>query len=206
MEQKLQEVEQRMQDAINSMPHGITWWDKNDKLLMANTFAKNIWKRGGIPHEKIIHYPDYVKLQKKNKFLKFNDLKSEKDFYDNVLDNRKKITGENTFISPTFFDDSKWQATSTRLKDGGLFSIFSNITELVNREQELNITIKQLDVEKEKANEANKTKSQFLANMSHELRTPLNAIIGLTEMLKEDALDDELDDFIEPLDLSLIHI
>ena len=31
--------------------------------------------------------------------------------------------------------------------------------------------------------------------MSHELRTPLNAIIGLTEMLKEDALDDELDDF-----------
>ncbi len=200
MEQKLQEVEQRMQDAINSMPHGITWWDKNDKLLMANTFAKNIWKRGGIPHEKIIHYPDYVKLQKRNKFLKFNDLKSEKDFYDNVLDNRKKITGEHTFISPTFFDDSKWQATSTRLKDGGLFSIFSNITELVNREQELNITIKQLDVEKEKANEANKTKSQFLANMSHELRTPLNAIIGLTEMLKEDALDDELDDFIEPLD------
>ena len=36
--------------------------------------------------------------------------------------------------------------------------------------------------------------------MSHELRTPLNAIIGLTEMLKEDAIDDELDDFIEPLD------
>ena len=36
--------------------------------------------------------------------------------------------------------------------------------------------------------------------MSHELRTPLNAIIGLTEMLKEDAVDDGLDDFIEPLD------
>ena len=43
-------------------------------------------------------------------------------------------------------------------------------------------------------------KSQFLANMSHELRTPLNAIIGLTEMLKEDAADDGLDDFEEPLD------
>ena len=83
MEQKLQEVEQRMQDAINSMPHGITWWDRNDKLVMANTFAKNIWKRGGISHEKIIYYPDYVKLQKQNKFLKFNDLKSEKDFYEN---------------------------------------------------------------------------------------------------------------------------
>ena len=35
--------------------------------------------------------------------------------------------------------------------------------------------------------------------MSHELRTPLNAIIGLTEMLKEDAADDGLEDFEEPL-------
>ncbi|MGB1857992.1 MAG: response regulator, partial [bacterium] len=42
--------------------------------------------------------------------------------------------------------------------------------------------------------------SQFLANMSHELRTPLNAVIGLTEMLKEDAEDDENEDYLEPLD------
>jgi CheY-like chemotaxis protein/two-component sensor histidine kinase len=36
--------------------------------------------------------------------------------------------------------------------------------------------------------------------MSHELRTPLNAVIGLTEMLREDAEDDDLDDYLEPLD------
>ena len=36
--------------------------------------------------------------------------------------------------------------------------------------------------------------------MSHELRTTLNAIFGMTEMLKEDCVDDGLDDFIEPLD------
>ena len=36
---------------------------------------------------------------------------------------------------------------------------------------------------KEKAEEANKAKSEFLTSMSHELKTPLNAIIGYSEML-----------------------
>jgi signal transduction histidine kinase/DNA-binding response OmpR family regulator len=47
----------------------------------------------------------------------------------------------------------------------------------------------ELQVAKENAESANKTKSAFLANMSHELRTPLNAIIGYSEMMQEDASD-----------------
>ncbi len=46
---------------------------------------------------------------------------------------------------------------------------------------------------------ASKAKSDFLANMSHELRTPLNAIIGYSEMLMEEAEDDELDTYAEDL-------
>jgi signal transduction histidine kinase/DNA-binding response OmpR family regulator len=49
------------------------------------------------------------------------------------------------------------------------------------------------------AESANTAKSQFLANMSHELRTPLNAIIGYSEMLEEEANDQELEDFIPDL-------
>jgi signal transduction histidine kinase/CheY-like chemotaxis protein len=105
-----------------------------------------------------------------------------------------------TVETPKFYNGTYWQATYRRLEDGGVFTIFSDITELKKREEELNKTIVDLDEAKEKANAANQTKSQFLANMSHELRTPLNAIIGLTEMLKEDAADDGLDDFEEPLD------
>src|SRR5262245_35374857 len=63
--------------------------------------------------------------------------------------------------------------------------------------------MRELDKAREAAEIANRAKSQFLANMSHELRTPLNAIILYTELLRDDATDRGLDDFLP--DLKKIH-
>jgi len=41
----------------------------------------------------------------------------------------------------------------------------------------------------ERAEEANKLKSEFLTNMSHEIRTPLNGIIGAAQLLSRSNLD-----------------
>jgi len=50
---------------------------------------------------------------------------------------------------------------------------------------------KELEIQKSKAEEANRLKALFLANMSHEIRTPLNGIIGISKMLEESELNTE---------------
>lgn len=45
---------------------------------------------------------------------------------------------------------------------------------------------KELNLAKEKAEEASKLKSQFISTISHELRTPLYGVVGITNMLADE--------------------
>ncbi|GMU57266.1 MAG: hypothetical protein AMXMBFR33_64120 [Candidatus Xenobia bacterium] len=77
-------------------------------------------------------------------------------------------------------------------------SVLVGLRDVTERER-----ARQLQLEVDAAEAANRAKSAFLANMSHELRTPLNAIIGYSEILIEEAPDSGLEDFLP--DLERIH-
>ena len=85
----------------------------------------------------------------------------------NVLTSEKKSVECDAVISGSYF----------------LLNEEENMVLTVHDITQLKETEKQLTLAKEKAENADLSKSAFLANMSHEIRTPLNAITGFAEIL-----------------------
>ena len=176
--------------ALEKISNPIILWDNHEKLF----FANNIWL-DLFTNEKFKPYVGMTFFQMNSEAAKVGMadqvFKSFKE-YDTAFKSRPEqrlIRKNRRFIRNSFALENSWN-----------IAVLTDVTELDEKEAELEHTIKDLEKAKNTANEANAAKSQFLANMSHELRTPLNAVIGLTEMLKEDAEDDGYTEYLEPLD------
>ncbi len=183
--------------AIETIPEAFVLWDASDRLVLCNSHFQRLHK---LPESAVIPGTSYETVI---------EVGSMPEVRTRQLDT-SQIPGARTFEAQ--LEDGSWlHISERRTKDGGYVSVGTDITRIKAHEQKLvendlrlRATVNDLkrsqaelerqaielaDLaekyarEKNRAEEANQTKSKFLANMSHELRTPLNAIIGFSEIM-----------------------
>ncbi|MHC4895295.1 MAG: sensor histidine kinase, partial [Planctomycetota bacterium] len=77
--------------------------------------------------------------------------------------------------------------------------IDGHISVLGTDQTERLLAISEAEAAAERADLANRAKSEFLAIMSHEIRTPLSGVLGMIELLSETALQDDQVELVETL-------
>ena len=194
--EKTVEADLRLRDAIETIPEAFVLWDADNRLVLCNSHFKRLHKlpdsavKQGTSYETVIQVGRMPEIRTRMP--------------------NSPAPGARTFEAQ--LDDGSWlNISERRTKDGGYVSVGTDITQIKLHEQklidnDLRLTANVIDLkrsqselerqaqllaelaqnyadEKNRAEEANQTKSKFLANMSHELRTPLNAIIGFSEVM-----------------------
>lgn len=179
-----------LETLMESVSDSIYFKDLESRFVMANhTSAK---KHGKTPNE-IIGTTDFDTFTKEH---------AEKAFADEQEIIRTGKTFEGIEEMETWPDGSTTWASTTKMPirnhSGeiiGTFGISRDITVRKKIEQELREARKQ-------AEQAAHAKSIFLANMSHEIRTPLNAIVGMSELLADQPLEAEIQEYVDTINTS----
>lgn len=97
---------------------------------------------------------------------------------------------------PHFYQTSWFGITSILLVSGGIFSVYRmRINALKNREEVLKGLVAErthnLQVEKERAEQANRFKSDLVNIVAHDLKNPLTTIVGMSHLLQEEEYSQE---------------
>ena len=185
----LVEVQAGFTDALEAVATGIALFDADDRLVLCNSKFRELYAEVADAFQPGSTFAEILSVSAERGMIASAEGRLDEWISERLASHRNPARPIEYRVK-----EGRWlQINEQRTQEGGIIGIYTDITELKRREQELAEA-------RDEAMRAAETKSQFLANMSHELRTPLNAVIGITEMLREDAEDEGQADLVEPLD------
>ncbi|CBJ12910.1 putative sensory histidine-kinase / response regulator [Legionella longbeachae NSW150] len=176
-----------LENIIAHMPGHVYWKDKNGVYQGCNNLqAQSAGLQFGY---EVVGKTDF-------------DLPWEKEQAELIRKNDRQIleTGETEVIEEIIQVKGKEaiflsHKSPIRNKNGeiiGVLGMSVDITERKKIEAELNIA-------KEKAETANRAKTEFLENMRHDIRTPLTGIVGFSDIIKEEAQNPRIKEYADNL-------
>ena len=170
-------AQRRLRNAIETVNDGFVLFDRDDRLVTANSNYYRFFEAIGAPvvpgqttYEQIMRTAAQAGLYK--------SAIGREDQY--VAERLASFRSGDQTTEQELVNGSWLRVTERRMSDGSMVCSGVDITELKRREVEL-------EHARIMADAANQAKSTFLSSMSHELRTPMNAILGFAQLLERGA-------------------